>query len=149
MLMLETESHAKARGAQILAKITSIAEGLEPDVISSEKTSSGSGLTQAIRGILDNNSNTSFESVYCSLNGESYYAFEWGIQVTRLNTVFDKLTSLEHPAEYVGDIGAATGGLLIASAANALQTGLNESNRALLWSSADNEQRMALCLERA
>jgi len=149
MLMLETESHAKARGAKILAKITSIAEGLEPDVISSEKTSSGSGLTQAIRGILDNSSNTSFESVYCSLNGESYYAFEWGIQLTRLNTAFNKLTSLEHPAEYVGDIGAATGGLLIASATNALQTGLNESNKALLWSSSDTEQRMALCLEQA
>ena len=149
MLMLETESHARARGAQILAKITSIAEGLEPDVISSEKTSSGSGLTQAIRGILDNSSNKNFESVYCSLNGESYYAFEWGIQVTRLNSAFDKLANLEHPAEYVGDIGAATGGLLIASATNALQNGLNESNNALLWSSADTEQRMALCLERA
>jgi len=149
MVMLETEANAKARGAQILAKITAISEAQEPNVISSEKTSSGSGLTQAIKGILDNGSNSSFKSVYCSLNGESYYAFEWGLQMTRLNTVFESLTSLEHPAEYVGDIGAATGGLLIASATNALQTGLNPSNKALLWSSADNEQRMALCLERA
>ena len=71
------------------------------------------------------------------------------MQLTRLNAVFEKISCLEHPAEYVGDIGAATGGLLIASATYALQSGLNESNKALLWSSADSEQRMALCLERA
>lgn len=150
MLMLETEAHAKARGAQVLAKITSISESQEPDVINSEKTSSGSGLSNAIKGILEQTSPAnSFKSVYCSLNGESYYAFEWGLQVTRLSKVFENLNDLKHPAEYVGDIGAATGGLLLACATNALIEGTNEDNKSLLWSSADSEQRLALCLEQA
>ena len=150
MLMLETETTAKARGATILAKITAISEGAETDTISSEKTSSGSGLSQSIQGILEStNPANSFKTVYCSLNGESYYAFEWGIQLARLSQVFENLTDLIHPAEYVGDIGAATGGLLVACAANALAQGNIEDNKALLWSSADNEHRMALCLEQA
>ena len=150
MLMLETEAHARARGADILAKITCLAEGEEPDTIASEKTSSGSGLTAAIRGILEHNRTANrFDSVYCSLNGESYYAFEWGLQLSRLNQVFDKLTQLVHPAEYVGDVGSATGALLIASAASAIQDGSNTGSQALLWASATHNQRMALCLEKA
>lgn len=150
MLMLETEAQARARGAKILAKITAIAEGQEPDTISSEKTSSGSGLTVAIRGILEHTSaNNSFEMVYCSLNGESYFAYEWGLQLTRLNKNFEKLKDLIHPAEYVGDIGAATGGLLVACAAMALQSEDSTDNKALLWSSADSDTRMAICLEQA
>jgi len=150
MMMLETEAHAKARGAQVLAKITAISESQEPDVINSEKTSSGSGLTNAIKGILEQTSpSNTFKSVYCSLNGESYYAFEWGLQMTRLSKVFENVNDLNHPAEYVGDIGAATGGLLLACATNALTQGTNEDNKALLWSAADSEQRLALCLEQA
>lgn len=148
MLMLETEAHAKARGAEILAKITALAEGQEESVIGSEKTSSGSGLTDAIKGILENTDQDGhFHSVYCSLNGESYYAHEWGLQLARLSQVFEKLTNLVHPAEYVGDIGAATGALLIACATNELKQSSDDNNRALLWSSADNNQRMAICLE--
>ncbi|VAW59615.1 hypothetical protein MNBD_GAMMA08-2637 [hydrothermal vent metagenome] len=150
MLMLETEANAKQRGANIIAKISAISEAEEPNVIYSEKTSSGSGLTEAIRGILDQTgTNNCFESVYCSLNGESYYAFEWGLQLTRLNKAFEKMNNLVHPAEYVGDVGAATGGLLIACAATALQQGVLADNKALLWTSADDNKRMALCLKQA
>lgn len=150
MLMLETEAHAKARGALVLAKITAIGEGQEENLFSSEKTSSGSGLTDAIRGILNQTSpNNSFQSVYSSLNGESYYHFEWGLQLVRLNSAFENMNEILHPAEYVGDVGAATGSLLIACATYELLQGNISDNKALLWSSSDNNQRMALCLEQA
>ncbi|MBE9564448.1 MAG: hypothetical protein IMF17_04315 [Proteobacteria bacterium] len=148
MLVLETESHAKSRGTQALSRITAFADGMEPEPYSSQKTSTGSGLSDAINGILQQTDpGKSFESAYCSLNGESYYAFEWGIQLTRLNKVFEKMKDLIHPAENCGDIGAATGGLLIACASKAFQHGYNVGEESLLWTAADNGQRMALCLQ--
>lgn len=150
MLMLETEKHAKARGITMLSIIKAVASGEEPEIITSQKASTGSGLTEAIMGILQQTDNESgFKTVYSSLNGESYYAFEWGIQLSRLNKAFANMNNLVHPAENCGDVGAATGGLLIACAAKAFQHGYNEGERSLLWTSADSGQRMALCLQQA
>lgn len=148
MLMLETERHAKARGASLISKITAVASGLEPETISSEKASTGNGLSDAINGIVQQTNNASgFKSVYCSLNGESYYAFEWGIQLARLGKVFENMGDLIHPAENCGDVGAATGGLLLACATKAFQHGYNTSKESLLWASNDSGQRVALCLQ--
>lgn len=148
MLMLETEEHARARGMVPRSKISAIAHGEEPETIDSQKASSGSGLTDAINGVLqETNNKAGFDTIYCSLNGESYYAFEWGIQLSRLNNVFQDMSNLFHPAENCGDVGAATGGLLLACATVAFQQGQNTSNQSLLWTSADSSQRMAICLQ--
>lgn len=148
MLMLETEQHARARGISSKSKITAIASGVEPETISSQKASTGSGLSDAINGIVQQTNNASgFKSVYCSLNGESYFAFEWGIQLARLAKVFENMADLVHPAENCGDVGAATGGLLLACATKAFQHGYNASGESLLWASNDSGQRIALCLQ--
>lgn len=150
MLILETNEHAKARGITPISKVNAIASGEEPETITSQKASTGSGLTEAITGVLQQTNNESgYKTVYCSLNGESYYAFEWGIQLSRLNKAFENMSNLVHPAENCGDIGAATGGLLIACAAKAFQHGYNEGDQSLLWTSADSGQRMALSLQQA
>ncbi|MDH5571730.1 MAG: hypothetical protein OEY89_08195 [Gammaproteobacteria bacterium] len=146
MIMLETEQHAKDRGMVPLSKIKSVASGQEPETITSQKTSTGSGLSDAITGVLQHTNADSFQTVYCSLNGESYYAFEWGIQLTRLSKVFGNMTDLIHPAENCGDVGAATGALLLACASQAFKLGYNAGEEMLLWTSANNGLRVALTL---
>lgn len=148
MLMLETAAHAKARGAKALSKITAIASGEEPETIASRKHSTGSGLTNAISGVLQQTGpDTRFGSVYCSLNGESYFAFEWGLQLPRLDPAFENMSQLVHPTENCGDIGAATGGLLLACATKAFEHAYNYGDTALLWTSGDTRQRMAITLQ--
>jgi hypothetical protein len=46
----------------------------------------------------------------------------------------------------LGDIGAATGGILIAQAVQAFKRGYARSEEALLWTASENEFRAALCI---
>lgn len=146
MLMLETAHHARARGAPVLARIGGSGEGMEPETIQSQKHSTGDGLTQAIESALQTSAaNQGFDSVYCSLNGESYYAFEWGVIMARLHATLEHMKNLVHPADCVGDVGAATGALLLACAASAYKN-KTTTTPSLLWTASDAGHRMALNL---
>ncbi|MDH5180269.1 MAG: hypothetical protein OEZ39_08120 [Gammaproteobacteria bacterium] len=147
MLLLETVDHARQRGIPVLSCIGAIGSGTEPETINSNTESSGEGLATAISTILEmQTENRSFDAVYCDLNGESYSAFEWGLMLSRLGDSFADIKQLIHPAENCGDIGAASGGLLLACASKAFEKGYNQGNAALLWTASDGGQRMALTL---
>lgn len=147
-LMLETEDNAKGRGVKPLAIINAIGSGQEPEIFPSEKASTGQGLTAAVRSaLIAYPADHSIDKVYCDFNGESYYAFELGLIKSRLGTVFAKADELCHPADCCGDVGAASGGLLMACAINDFLNKPKKNQSALLWTSIDNGKRMALSLE--
>lgn len=146
MLLLETEQSAKQRNMPILARLGNIGEGVEPESIDSKKNSTGKGLTDAVMSAVGTNGSQPYHDVYCSLNGESYYAFEWGLTMTRLSNIFSNMKNLYHPAEYCGDTGAVTGALLIMNAIHNLNSDENTIPQSLLWTSSDNGNRMALTL---
>lgn len=147
MAMLELSGHARGRDMTPIAKITGIALGNESETIKSGKNSTGIGLASAIRKAVDYPSVTEFDTVYCGLNGESYFAFEWGLQLVRLGTLFKNLKHLIHPIENCGEMGAATGGVLLACASKAFAQNKPANDKpALLWLSGDNEVRTALTL---
>jgi len=151
MLVLETLEHAQKRGATVIATIDAMGFGIEEQTIASDKSSTAAGLTEAIRGVMEAKQvgdDYVFDYVYCDLNGESYTAEEWGLVLSRLGIQFDETKRLTHHASSCGDVGAATGGVLIANAAAALQKNLQTSDEALLWASADNGQRMAMTLRK-
>lgn len=147
MLVLETEDHAKARGAIPLAVLGNIGTGQEPEIFASEKVSTGQGLASAINTALAQTEKNNIQRAYCDFNGESYYAFELGLVMSRLGNVFSNVSNLCHPADCYGDVGAASGGLLIACAANEFLKKPAKDQRALLWTSIDNGKRMALTIE--
>jgi 3-oxoacyl-[acyl-carrier-protein] synthase I len=148
MLMLETEEHAIARGIKPLAVVCAMGDGQEAEIFSSEKVSTANGLTAAIRTALATKpENHSVNKIYCDFNGESYYAFELGLVMSRLAPAFASAEELCHPADCYGDIGAASGGLLIACAINEFAKKTKKIEDALLWTSIDNGKRMALLLE--
>lgn len=150
LLVLETVEHAKSRGANILATIDAIGFGHEPNDFSSAKHSTASGLTEAIRSIMDvkalNEKSHIFDYVYTSLNGESYYHGEWALVMSRLGKQFDESKLIAHHASSCGTLGAATGAMQIALATDAIRQGRQSSSEALLWVAAENAQRMALSL---
>lgn len=149
MLLLETAEHATARGMPILAQLGMLAEGFEPETIESDKQSTGEGLTQAMETVIQaTDAASGFTSVYCSLNGESYYAFEWGVILARLHESLEKMQHLVHPADCVGDVGAATGALLLACAIADFKKSKELGRPSLLWTSSDNGHRMALTLQK-
>lgn len=145
VLLLETIDNAKLRGHSGLATISSCGTGKETHGISSDKNSSGVGLSEAIQKTLNQVDEKSIiQWVICDLNGESYRSFEWGLVQTRLSEFLSEIKVVSHPADCLGDIGAATGGMLVAFALQAFKQGFNVCDNALLWTASDDGFRAAL-----
>ena len=114
--------------------------------MASDEPCLGQGLTDAIFGALEavNWSSDAIIQVYCDLNGEVYRAHEW--MLAHCRTLNDPIVS--HPADCIGDIGAAFCPLLICWAAIAFERGYAKSDNALIFCSSDGGLRGAICLER-
>ena len=144
MLLLERPDQATERGLSPLAFIAQAGSAREANSYLSEKTSTGKGLTLALKQIIETECPP---WVLCDLNGEGYRAMEWGLVLNRMAATFDPLPRLDHPADCLGDSGAATGGLLLAGVAHAFGQGYHPADRALLWTAADDGKREALIVE--
>lgn len=116
---------------------------VEPRTIEGDYASSGRGLQLAIEQ-LRGQAGRPARWVLCDLNGESYRAFEWGTVLTRLAEQLSDVQKLIHPADCVGDVGAATGGLLIACALEAFRRGYAPADEALIWCSSARGMRAAV-----
>lgn len=141
LLLLETAEHAKGRKAPVLAKIGGLGRGIEKENIASEKASSGRGLADALAQLNGEEKERSAAWVICDLNGESGRSREWGMVLCRSAASFGQLKKLSHPADCVGDVGAASGALFIAIACRAFVRGYAPADEAFLWTSSDSGQR--------
>ena len=140
-LLLETPRRAAERAATVHAVISGVGFGAEPETAASEKQSTGAGLCQALRALVERPRRA--EWVICDLNGESYRSFEWGVAMARLGEELGGVKQLVHPASSFGDIGAATGGAMVAVAAAAFRRGYAPASEAVLWSSGAGAVRAA------
>jgi hypothetical protein len=67
--------------------------------------------------------------------------------LSRLGQAFAGLKKLHHPADCIGDIGAAVGGLLLMYAIDEFQKQPQITQETLVWAAADNGERMTILLE--
>jgi len=147
LLLLERPEEVRHNRRPTLATISNCGFGQEPQPVHSDRNSTGTGLGEAIQKALHPmGADTAIDWVMCDLNGESYRGFEWGLVQTRLKSFFPGIKNLSHPADTIGDVGAATGGLLVACAVHAFQRGYHISDKALLWTASDDGLRAALCI---
>jgi len=119
----------------------------EPGHFHSEEPYKGDGLDQAFKKALGNSSNSKINSIYSSMNGEHYWAKELGVAFTRNKSAFYDSTNTEHPADLLGDVGSATGSLLVALAVKNLFNN-SKVNKHLVYSSSDTARRGAIILEK-
>ncbi len=117
--------------------------GREPQPVSGGRHSTGEGLAESIRAMSDGRR---WGRVYCDLNGQSYRFAEWGLMRTRLAAELCDDIALVHPADCLGDVGAATGGILVGCAVAALERGYAGDSQALLWTASDDGLRASLCV---
>jgi len=112
----------------------------------SEQPYLGEGLSQAFRQALNGNAN-SIATIYSSQNGEQFWAREYGVALLRNQSDFVDEVRLEHPADCYGDLGVASGPVLIGLCAqNLLQQQAAASN--LVYCSSDSAARAALVVEK-
>ncbi|PID43875.1 MAG: hypothetical protein CSB48_03565 [Proteobacteria bacterium] len=114
----------------------------EPGHCYSDEICEGVGLSGAIGQAIQQAGSPGIGTVFCSLNGEGVFAKEWGLSAIRVSTLFKDGLQIEHPAEYYGDIGAATVPSLYI---NALIGRAKDrvDGAVLIWAASDFEHRGA------
>jgi 3-oxoacyl-[acyl-carrier-protein] synthase-1 len=130
--------------------VTGIGFGLEEAVVDSDQVVTGHGLSQAIRRAAGdaslNVSDTDFR--ICSANGEGYFFEENALVASRVLEQKRESWPLWHPADHLGEVGAAVGGAMVVMAHYAFVKGYAPGSRALCQLSNDDRQRAAFVLER-
>lgn len=119
----------------------------EPGHLGSETPYRGEGLDQAFKQALANYGKGNIHTIYSSMNGENHWAKEYGVAYTRSHTAFLDPVRIEHPADCLGDLGAATAPALIALAAEDLFK-RPEVAAHLVYSSSDGAKRGAVVVEK-
>jgi 3-oxoacyl-[acyl-carrier-protein] synthase I len=111
----------------------------------SDAQAPGDLLSGTIRGLMEQIPQALLpaHSVYSNLNGENAGAKEWGVCFLRNRNFFAEVMKLCHPAEYMGETGAAMGPILTALSVRGIYRGY-ESGPCLAWCSGDEGECAAL-----
>jgi 3-oxoacyl-[acyl-carrier-protein] synthase-1 len=111
--------------------------GVEPASFHSEEPLRADGMTQAIRDALAQAGLTLAQIGYriCTLNGEQYWFKEFDLACSRLLRGRHEFMDLWHPAESVGDSGAALAVVCLSLALTAAQKGYAAGDPVLVASS--------------
>jgi len=144
LLVAEQRVEQKHQEPAALAEEAEVGTGEEPQTIAGDRESSGRGLTHALRAALAGGASHTPRWVLCDLNGEAYRAVEWGTVSVRLARELGPSARLTHPADGLGEIGAAIGGVLIAQALGGFARGYAPAPEALLWAGSDRGLRAAV-----
>lgn len=148
-VLLGDAETARTYGMPPLATVISAAIGQEPGHLYSDEPYLGNGLASAVTGAIESAQlPTPITSVFCSFNGERYWAREFGVARIRNAAAFADDAAMEHPAECFGDLGAAHGVALAALAAHGISRGYRRAP-ALVYASSDYADRAAAILDRA
>jgi 3-oxoacyl-[acyl-carrier-protein] synthase-1 len=133
----------------VAVSIEAAASAQDPGHRSGSAPARGEGLATAIerlRGQLPD-PGLSVGSTFAGLNGESFDAKQWGVARTRHADFFSPDAGVSHPADCLGDAGAALGALLLAIGARAIAGG-ERRGPALIWAASDGETRSCALLSR-
>jgi 3-oxoacyl-[acyl-carrier-protein] synthase-1 len=147
--LLMSESAAYRRGLRPLAFVSSASSGRETKLIKTADICLGESLTSVIKETTSHLElpHDAVSDIFCDINGERYRGEEWGFVCLRLPLQMADPTGYISPAEWWGDMGAASGPLFAILACQALARGYAKGPRALLWASSEGGLRSAVLLE--
>lgn len=146
LLLTRHLSRALVRNGHCIA-MTAPGVADEPGHLYSNEPYRGDGLDQAFKQALQGMPDASISAIYSSMNGENHWAKEYGVAYMRSKKYFRDAIVVEHPADSLGDIGAATAPVLIALAAENLWDSRTATAH-LVYSSSDSAKRGAVVVEK-
>jgi uncharacterized protein (TIGR02270 family) len=147
-VLLETESHARKRNARIYACISGWGKGTEPNPWTGPNASRAEGLTDAFLEALGKSGRKEAEiaMIINDLNGQRSRALEWGLTQSRVFPSGNH--NLVHPADCLGDCGAASAMALLVLAAGIMALKWRPPQFIALSASDDAGARRCLILEK-
>lgn len=135
-------SKSPQSGSQL--KVCGLGVVEDPGHMSGDAPHTGEGLSNSIERMRRLFPVPKVAQVWTGMNGEHFFGKEWGVATLRHSDFIDAEAQVNHPAEYFGDVGAATGALLVGLAAQRERRDLGSR---LVWSSSDREAVGACVLE--
>lgn len=149
-LALTTEPYAREKGYTVLGRISGSAVDNEPGHLYSQEPYKGEGLARAVQAALTQRNGTSGKvaTVFSSMNGENHFAKEWGVAYIRNTDRIESAFRIEHPADCIGDTGAASGPIMVGLAMRGMTKGYL-TGPTLVYASSDRALRAACVVTRA
>lgn len=142
-LAIASEDAAARAGWRVFARVSAVALGFEEGHQYSAAPYRGDGLAATFARLAALGAVPEpVGHVYSSMNGEQFWAKEWGVAVVRNRALFRDDHDVAHPADCVGDTGAASGPLMLGLAAR--RTARPDARPALVYGSSDRGARAAL-----
>jgi 3-oxoacyl-[acyl-carrier-protein] synthase I len=127
---------------RVLGEITAAATAREKSLIRTESVCTGEGLTTACRAVL--REPLEISNILCDHNGEPYRADELGFTLLRLR---QPASAIVTPAQYWGDVGAASGPLFVGLAVVAGLRGYARGRHTLVLTSSERGERGAALVD--
>jgi len=142
--LLASEEATERLGIEPLGQIVSVGVAMEENLINTDSVCIGEGLTEAYRQALSVlPEGIKIDQIYTDMNGERYRADEYGFTILRTQKDFKTPESFIAPADCWGDVGAASGALLINLAVTAAQKGYAKGDWSLISTSSNTGERAA------
>lgn len=141
---------ARERELPVLARIVGAGRGVEPRGWWGQDPTLGEGLTQAFQAAFEapGFASDQVRVTYSDLNGETWRAEEWAYAYVRTGKRHASPLDHRHPASAWGDVGAATGPLLLGLATLDLGRSFDAESTALVWAASDLRPFRSACLLR-
>ena len=144
-LLLAERSWAQAHDLPVRGTLVAWATGNEPGYLGAEAANRGEGLSETLAALP---AGPQVAEVFATDTGERCWAREWGISALRQQARLAPGHGLHHPAEAVGDTGAAAGLLAVALAVIGIARGYRRAP-ALVIASNDGPERAAVIIQGA
>jgi 3-oxoacyl-[acyl-carrier-protein] synthase I len=140
----------EAAGFLLLGKLSTVesrttifppGEAMEEGHMYSDQPYRGEGLALAVKDALQCAAGTGIRKIYSSLNGEDFFVKELGVAMSRNQSALADAV-VHHPADCLGDVGAASAAIAIALIEQ------NAPGNYLAYGSSDGPYRAAVCISR-
>jgi 3-oxoacyl-[acyl-carrier-protein] synthase-1 len=152
LALMSTGMSAQTR-LPVLSGVRGVGNAHEAATIKSEAINQGKALTNAVNQAAANLRlpEEAATDVWCDLNGERYRTDEWSYVLLRSPHVFHqehgKAVGYEMAADSWGDMGAASGALLVMLTLHEWRHGFAKGKRALVFCGSEGGLRTAVMLE--
>lgn len=145
--LLASDQAVERHRLEAMSAILSVATAREKNLIKTESVCVGAGLTEAWRQALKSIPNgVRSDRLICDQNGEVYRADEFGFTVVRTSDRLADGGAFLAPAQFWGDVGAASGPLFAILAIAAGNRGYAKGPHTLLCTSSEGGERAAAIL---
>ncbi len=147
MLLSLHSNDPSAHPVEAKGIVQSWAAQSEPGHRYSKEPYLGEGLAGAAKQALEAYPEKNINTLYASLNGESFFAKEWGLTRLRNSARLAEEVEISHPMDCFGDLGSAYGPVMLGFAALNFDNDIQPSP-GLICCSSELEFRAAIVLEK-